>query len=617
MDALFLAARLLLAGVFVIAGVAKLLDPAGSRRSLIDFGVTPSLASLFSTALPLVELGVAVALIPTASAGYGALGALALLLTFTLTIAVNLARGRQPDCHCFGQVYSEPVGTRALVRNLALSGVAAFLALAGWSDPGPSVIAWLYPLAVAERATIIGGAVGLVLLLVQSALLVTVIRQNRQLLQRLTVPSVASTSAPETAVHVPIAPQPFTLPREVGLPFGTPAPHFALDSLDGETLTLDMLRESGKPLVLLFSDPNCGPCTAFLPEVAHWQRAHADALTVAVVSRGTPEDNRTKIGDVPLTRVLLQRDREVADAFGVLGTPTALVIRPDGTVGSLLAQAEVEIRQLVARWAPPPDSNHPAPMEAAPAFSLPNLDGEMVTLAQHRGKPTLALFWNPGCVYCQRMLRDLKTWEAKSLADRAQLLVISVGSVDDNRAQGLRSTVVLDPGFTVLKQYGGLGTPSAILIDADGRLAGPLAVGNSAVLALAGQPESPAEEGLSPNSTLTLSGGRVPPTTLPPDAKPMRHDCVQDELLPDGSIILYNGCQRQLLTLNGTAALVWDLCDGDHAMEGIIAEVREVFPEAPEADRDVRELVDSLLQGSMIKVGEVTPVADSAVATTA
>src|SRR4051794_32833896 len=57
-----------------------------------------------------------------------------------------------------------------------------------------------------------------------------------------------------------------------GLPVGSPAPDFSLQGLHGERLTLGALRAAGKPVVLLFTDPNCGPCTALLPEVRSWQR---------------------------------------------------------------------------------------------------------------------------------------------------------------------------------------------------------------------------------------------------------------------------------------------------------------------------------------------------------
>ena len=44
MDAALLEARLLLASVFVVAGVAKLADRAGSRQAMADFGVPTLLA---------------------------------------------------------------------------------------------------------------------------------------------------------------------------------------------------------------------------------------------------------------------------------------------------------------------------------------------------------------------------------------------------------------------------------------------------------------------------------------------------------------------------------------------------------------------------------------------
>ena len=92
LDILLLIARLLLAAVFVVAGITKLADRAGSRDSLIGCGLPRSLAVPFGLALPVVELVIAVTLIPTDSSWWGALGALALLLLFIAAIGFNLAR---------------------------------------------------------------------------------------------------------------------------------------------------------------------------------------------------------------------------------------------------------------------------------------------------------------------------------------------------------------------------------------------------------------------------------------------------------------------------------------------------------------------------------------------
>ena len=64
MNLALLVIRLLLAAVFVVAGVAKLADPKGSRQAIIDFGVPAGLASPLGILLPLAELVCAGALIP-------------------------------------------------------------------------------------------------------------------------------------------------------------------------------------------------------------------------------------------------------------------------------------------------------------------------------------------------------------------------------------------------------------------------------------------------------------------------------------------------------------------------------------------------------------------------
>ena len=67
-----------------------------------------------------------------------------------------------------------------------------------------------------------------------------------------------------------------------------------------------------------------------------------------------------------------------------------------------------------------------------------------------------------------------------------KVLVVSTGSVETNRALGLRSTVVLDQNMSVGSTFGANGTPMAVLIDARGKMASELAAGALAVLALAG-----------------------------------------------------------------------------------------------------------------------------------
>src|SRR5215212_2820490 len=126
-----LRARLVLAAVFALAGVTKLADRNGARQAMRDFGVPAALAPALALLLPLAELAAAVALLPTGSAWWGAAGALALLALFIVGIGVSLARGRRPDCHCFGQIASGPIGRSTLTRNGLLAALASFVVVQG------------------------------------------------------------------------------------------------------------------------------------------------------------------------------------------------------------------------------------------------------------------------------------------------------------------------------------------------------------------------------------------------------------------------------------------------------------------------------------------------------
>jgi len=70
--------------------------------------------------------------------------------------------------------------------------------------------------------------------------------------------------------------------------------------------------------------------------------------------------------------------------------------------------------------------------------------------------------------------------------DAPKLLFVSAGMEEANRQMGLASTVVLDQQFAVGWAFGASGTPSAVLVDAEGKVASEVAVGAPAVLELAG-----------------------------------------------------------------------------------------------------------------------------------
>ena len=488
MTLLLALARLVLSAVFFVAGVAKLADLAGSRQAMRDFGVPDKLADFFGVLLPLAELAVAVCLLFSLTAWFGAVGALALLLIFVAGIGYNLAQGRTPDCHCFGQLHSAPAGWSTLIRNLVLAGIAVLVVAFGRHTTGPGVAELLAQMTLAQKFELVVGVLMLAFLIGEGWLLLQTMTQQGRLLLRI--------EALETRLGVAAPSQ----ARVMGLAVGTPAPAFNLPGLHGETMTLEALRAGTKPLVLLFTDPGCGPCTALLPEIAQWQRDHAAKMNMALISRGTVEANRAKVAGLGVTNVLLQKDREIAQTYQAHGTPSAVLVRPDGTIGSPLAQGADAIRALIATTlsAKPAAVAQPAPPglkigEPAPDFSLPDLAGKKVKLSDFRGNLTLLLFWRPSCGFCARMLPDLKAWEANATNGAPKLLVVSTDSVADNKAMGLRSPVVLDErGMSVGSKFGANGTPMAVLVDAEGKVASQVAAGAPAVLALAGQEQAPA-----------------------------------------------------------------------------------------------------------------------------
>src|SRR5947207_222470 len=119
--------RILLALVFGLAGVTKLLDFQGSRKSMIAFGVPRSLGASFAVCLPLAELACSIALLVDDMAWRGAIGVTVLLAAFTTAISINLLRGKAPECQCFGQLSSSPVSWNTLARNSALLAAAGVL----------------------------------------------------------------------------------------------------------------------------------------------------------------------------------------------------------------------------------------------------------------------------------------------------------------------------------------------------------------------------------------------------------------------------------------------------------------------------------------------------------
>lgn len=115
-----------------------------------------------------------------------------------------------------------------------------------------------------------------------------------------------------------------------------PAPDVALHMVDGTEVHLASLR--GRVVVLNFWGVYCTPCVRELPEleaVAQAYRGHPDVAFVAIeVAQGKdPEEVRAFAAQHGVTMpVAYDAEHRAQDGLGALGTPTTLIIAPDGIV---------------------------------------------------------------------------------------------------------------------------------------------------------------------------------------------------------------------------------------------------------------------------------------------
>jgi peroxiredoxin len=131
-----------------------------------------------------------------------------------------------------------------------------------------------------------------------------------------------------------------------GLPIGVRAPDFCLPRLDGGELSLKEYR--GRRVLLVFSDPGCGPCNQLAPELEQWHR-HSPDLNILMVSRGAPEVNQAKVAEHRLTfPVVLQRQWEISRDYGMFGTPIGYLIDEEGIIAADVAVGMEPILRLVS-----------------------------------------------------------------------------------------------------------------------------------------------------------------------------------------------------------------------------------------------------------------------------
>ncbi|MGR6962882.1 MauE/DoxX family redox-associated membrane protein [Geodermatophilus sp. URMC 61] len=95
--------RVVLGGVWVVAGLLKLPDPAAAERAVRAYQLAPeALVPVLAFGLPVLEIAIGVLLLAGVFVRPAAAVSALLLAGFTAAVASAWARGLTIDCGCFG-----------------------------------------------------------------------------------------------------------------------------------------------------------------------------------------------------------------------------------------------------------------------------------------------------------------------------------------------------------------------------------------------------------------------------------------------------------------------------------------------------------------------------------
>jgi peroxiredoxin len=267
------------------------------------------------------------------------------------------------------------------------------------------------------------------------------------------------------------------------------------------------------------------------------------------------------------------------------------LVRQNGRI--LLRLDALEQRFLPLKSAPAPAPGNPlgpamptglAPGSEAPQFELSGLEGASHSLAAWRGRPVLIIFFNPGCGFCTDLAPALAELPMDGAGGRPFPVILTAGGAAANRgwteAAGIRCPVLLDDGALTAAAYDAQGTPMGYLVDAEGRIAAPIAIGAEALLALAepGAPTAGDCERATP-----VGGAAVRGTRTLADSRIKRDGLSIGTEAPDFTLPSLDGGELALDSYRGRRVLL--VFSDPHCPP-----CQELAPRLEQAHRQIRDL---------------------------
>jgi len=125
---LFVILRLVLGGIFILAGVPKILHPAAFAEALYNYQILPNIfVNIVAIVMPWVEVVVGGLLV----AGVWMEGAILiynfLVIAFSCALAFNLSRGLDINCGCFSPTGGDVINMGTILRDVLILCLSLYL----------------------------------------------------------------------------------------------------------------------------------------------------------------------------------------------------------------------------------------------------------------------------------------------------------------------------------------------------------------------------------------------------------------------------------------------------------------------------------------------------------
>ncbi len=122
-----------------------------------------------------------------------------------------------------------------------------------------------------------------------------------------------------------------------------------------------------------------------------------------------------------------------------------------------------------------PSSPAPQTGGEAPAFTLPILHGESISLSEYRGKLVLINFWATWCPPCVEEMPSMEKLYKRMKGKPFEILAIS--TIESESAvkefvekNGFSFSILLDKDGGVAEKYGVFSLPETYILDKDGKV---------------------------------------------------------------------------------------------------------------------------------------------------